>query len=207
MGLYRERILPVLVDRACGTAGLRRWRAELSSGLSGRVLEIGFGSGLNVDYYPSAVEKVFAVEPSATAFRIAQKRIRPSPVAVELVGLDGQSIPLPDDSCDDALCTFSLCTIPDVDAALAEVRRVLRPGGRFHFLEHGLAPDPGVAAWQRRIEPFQRRLADGCHLTRDPVSLVRGAGFVLDDVSQQYGAGPKPWSWFTRGVAVCPDPP
>jgi SAM-dependent methyltransferase len=205
MGFYREHVLPRLVDRACGTAGLRKWRAELSTGLSGRVVEIGFGSGLNVDHYPSTVEKVFAVEPSATAFRIAQKRIGGSPVAVELVGLDGQSIPLPDDSCDDALCTFALCTIPDADAALAEVRRVLRPGGRFHFLEHGLAPDPGVAAWQRRIEPFQCRLADGCHLTRDPVSLVRGAGFVLDDVDQRYGVGPKPWSWFTRGVAVNPE--
>ena len=205
MGFYRERILPVLVDRACGTAGLRRWRAELSSGLSGRVLEIGFGSGHNVDHYPSSVERVFAVEPSARAFRIAQKRIERSPVPVELVGLDGQSIPLPDDSCDDALCTFALCTIPDVDAALAEVRRVLRPGGRFHFLEHGIAPDPGVAAWQHRLEPIQRRLADGCHLTRDPVYLVRGAGFVLDDVAQRYGVGPKPWSWFTRGVAVNPE--
>src|SRR5664280_2446814 len=180
MGLYRERILPVLVDRACGTAGLRRWRAELSSGLSGRVLEIGFGSGLNVDYYPSAVKRVFAVEPSAKAFRIARRRIDSSPVPVELIGLDGQLIPLPDDSCDDALCTFALCTIPDSNAALAEVRRVLRPGGRFHFLEHGLAPDAGVAKWQRRMEPLQRRVADGCHLTRDPVAMVRGAGFILD---------------------------
>src|SRR5450759_5355933 len=99
MGLYRDHILPVLVDRACGTAGLKKWRAELSSGLSGRVLEIGFGSGLNVDCYPSTVERVFAVEPSAKAFRIAQRRIDSSPVPVELIGLDGQLIPLPDDSC------------------------------------------------------------------------------------------------------------
>ena len=204
MGLYRERILPVLVDRACGTAGLMKWRAELSSGLAGRVLEIGFGSGLNVDHYPSTVEQVLAVEPSAKAFRIAQRRIESSPVLIELVGLDGQLIPLPDDSCDDALCTFALCTIPDVDAALAEVRRVLRPGGRFHFLEHGLAPDPRVAVWQRRLEPLQRRVADGCHLTRDPITLVRSAGFGLDDVDQRYGSGPKPWTWFTRGVAVNP---
>ena len=204
MGLYRERILPVLVDRACGTAGLKKWRAELSSGLAGRVLEIGFGSGLNVDHYPSTVEQVLAVEPSAKAFRIAQRRIESSPVLIELVGLDGQLIPLPDDSCDDALCTFALCTIPDVDAALAEVRRVLRPGGRFHFLEHGLAPDPRVAVWQRRLEPLQRRVADGCHLTRDPITLVRSAGFGLDDVDQRYGSGPKPWTWFTRGVAVNP---
>jgi len=204
MGFYRERILPRLVDRACGTAGLRRWRAEVTAGLSGRVLEIGFGSGLNVDYYPSSIERVLAVEPSATAFRIAGKRIRRTAVAIERVGLDGQSIPLPDDSCDNALCTFALCTIPDPDAALAEVRRVLRAGGRFHFLEHGLAPDPGVETWQRRFEPLQRRLADGCHLTRNPVSLVQSAGFVIEDVAQQYGIGPKPWSWFTRGVAVNP---
>src|SRR5665213_2632383 len=204
MGLYREHILPVLVDRACGTAGLKKWRSELSSGLSGRVLEIGFGSGLNIEHYPSTVEKVLAVEPSAKGFRIAQRRIDNSSVPVELVGLDGQSISLPDDSCDDALCTFALCTIPDTDAALAEVLRVLRPGGRFHFLEHGLAPDAGVAVWQRRLEPLQRRVADGCHLTRDPVALVRGAGFTLDDIDQHYGVGPKPWSWFTRGVAVKP---
>jgi ubiquinone/menaquinone biosynthesis C-methylase UbiE len=204
MGFYRERILPRLVDRACGTPGLRRWRAEVASSMSGQVLEIGFGSGLNVDYYPPEVERVYAVEPSAAAYRIAGQRISRSAVLIERVGLDGQSVPLPDDCCDDALCTFTLCTIPDVGAALAEVRRVLRPGGRFHFLEHGLSPDPSVAAWQHRIEPFQRRLADGCHLTRDPVSLVRDAGFVLDDVTQRYGEGPRPWSWFTRGAAVCP---
>ncbi|HUY67499.1 MAG TPA: class I SAM-dependent methyltransferase [Acidimicrobiales bacterium] len=206
MGLYREHILPVLVDRACGTAGLKKWRAELSRGLTGRVLEVGFGSGLNVDHYPSTVERVLAVEPSAKAFRIAQRRIERSPVPIELVGLDGQLIPLPDDSCDHALCTFALCTIPDVNAALAEVGRVLRPGGRLHFLEHGLSPDPGVAAWQRRLEPLQRRVADGCHLTRDPVALVRDAGFGLglEDIDQRYGIGPKPWSWFTRGVAVHP---
>ena len=204
MRFYRDRILPHLVDRACGTAGLRRWRAEVTTGLSGRVLEIGFGSGLNVDYYPSTIERVFAVEPSATALRLAGKRISRSSVAVEHVGLDGQTIPLPDGSCDNALCTFSLCTIPDPVAALSEIRRVVRPGGRFHFLEHGLAPDPGVAAWQHRLEPLQRRLADGCHLTRDPVILVERAGFAIDDVAQRYGKGPKPWSWFTRAVAVSP---
>jgi SAM-dependent methyltransferase len=111
----------------------------------------------------------------------------------------------PDDCCDSALCTFSLCTIPDPDAALAEIRRVLRSGGRFHFLEHGLAPDSGIAVWQRRIEPVQRRLADGCHLTLDPVSRVEHAGSAMDDVTRQYGKGPKPWSWFTRGIAISLD--
>ncbi len=204
MTFYRERILPHLVDRACGTAGLRKWRAQVASGLTGQVLEIGFGSGLNVEYLPADVTKVLAVEPSETAFRIAGKHIGQSGIPITRIGLDGQSIPLPDDSCDSALCTFALCTIPDPEAALAEVRRVLRPGGTFHFIEHGLAPDPGVARWQHRIEPLQRRLADGCHLTREPVPMVEHAGFIVEELSQQYGAGPKPWSYFTRAVVTNP---
>jgi len=121
---------------------------------------------------------------------------------VRQVGLDGQALPLDDASCDAALCTFVLCTIPDVGVALSEVRRVLRPGGRLHFLEHGLAPDARVRAFQRRVEPFQRKVADGCHLTRDPVALVADAGFVLETVDQGYGAGPRAWSYLTRAVAV-----
>ena len=202
VGFYREQVLPRLLDRACSNASMASWRARVTEGLEGRVVEIGFGSGLNLEHYPATVDVVLAVEPAAVARRLAVRRIAASRVAVEHVGLDGQSIPLPDDSCDNALCTFALCTIPDPGAALAEVRRVLRPGGQFHFLEHGLAPDPGVAAWQRRFEPLQRRLADGCHLTRNPVSLVEHADFVIGDVAQQYGIGPKPWSWFTRGTAV-----
>ena len=142
------------------------------------------------------------MEPSATAFRMAARRIGASAVPVEQVGLDGRALPLDDASCDAALCTFALCTIPDVEEALAEVRRVLRPGGRFHFLEHGLAPDARVAAFQRRVEPLQRRIADGCHLTRDPVALVRDAGFEVEEVDQRYGAGPKAWAYLTRAVVV-----
>ena len=167
MGFYREQVLPRLVDRACGSSGLHRWRATVTEGLVGRVVEIGFGSGLNVDFYPPNVELVLAVEPAAVARKLADKRVTQSGVAVEHIGLDGQSIPLEDDSCDSALSTFTLCTIPDAPQALAELRRVMRPGARVHFLEHGLAPDPGIAAWQRRLEPWQRRIADGCHLTRD----------------------------------------
>ena len=120
------------------------------------------------------------------------------------VGLDGQRIPLDENSCDGALSTFTLCTIPNVAAALAELRRVVRPGGRFHFLEHGRSPDARVATWQRRIEPVQKRLADGCHLTRDIADLVEQAGFELEQVSSRYAKGPKPWSWFTEGVAINP---
>jgi ubiquinone/menaquinone biosynthesis C-methylase UbiE len=204
MGLYREHVLPHLMDRACSTTDLRRWRTSVTRGLRGTVVEIGFGSGLNVPALPPEVTLVYAVEPAAVARRLARRRIAASPVRIEHVGLRGESIPLGDECCDSSLSTFTLCTITDVGRALAEVRRVLRPGGRFHFLEHGLSPDPSVAAWQRRLEPIQKRVADGCHLTRDPTELVRAAGFEIERVESRYAKGPKPWSWFTEGVAVKP---
>ena len=204
MGVYREHLLPRLVDRACGTRELRRWREQVTAGLSGTVVEIGFGSGLNVPAYPAEVSLVYAVEPAATARHLARKRIAASPVRVEHIGLRGESIPLDDGSCDGALSTFTLCTIPDVEGALAEIRRVLRPGGRFHFLEHGLSPDASIARWQHRMEPLQKRLADGCHLTRDPAALVRSAGFEIERVESRYASGPKPWTWLTEGAAVTP---
>jgi len=199
---YREQVVPRLVALTCGASALSGLRARTAAGLSGRVVEIGFGSGYNLPHYPPDVERVLAVEPSATAWRMASRRIGATTVPVEQVGLDGQSIPLDDASCDGALCTFALCTIPDPVAALAEVRRVLRPGGRFHLLEHGLSPDARVATFQHRVEPLQRRIADGCHLTRDPVALVRQAGFRVEEVDQKYGAGPKAWAYLTRAATV-----
>jgi SAM-dependent methyltransferase len=199
---YRRQVVPRLVALTCGSAGLSGLRTRTALGLSGQVVEIGFGSGFNMPYYPDEVERVLAVEPSATAFRLAGKRIAASPIPVEQVGLDGQALPLEDASCDGALCTFVLCTIADPATALAEVRRVLRPGGRLHFLEHGLAPDQKVLAFQHKVEPLQRRLADGCHLTRDPVALVRSAGFDIEEIEQKYGAWPKAWSYLTRASTV-----
>lgn len=204
MGFYRERVLPHIIDRACGTPELHEWRARVATGLAGQVVEIGFGSGLNMAAYPADVEVVYAVEPAAVARRLSEPRVAASAVEVRHVGLDGQRIPLDENSCDGALSTFTLCTIPNVAAALAELRRVVRPGGRFHFLEHGRSPDARVATWQRRIEPVQKRLADGCHLTRDIADLVEQAGFELEQVSSRYAKGPKPWSWFTEGVAINP---
>lgn len=204
MGFYRERVLPHIIDRACGTPELHEWRAQVAAGLAGQVVEIGFGSGLNMAAYPADVEVVYAVEPAAVARRLSEPRVAASAVEVRHVGLDGQRIPLDENSCDGALSTFTLCTIPNVAAALAELRRVVRPGGRFHFLEHGRSPDARVATWQRRIEPVQKRLADGCHLTRDIADLVEQAGFELEQVSSRYAKGPKPWSWFTEGVAINP---
>jgi len=199
---YKEQVVPRLVAVTCGASALSGLRAATTSGLSGRVVEIGFGSGHNVPHLPAEVDRVLAVEPSSTAWRMASRRVGASPVPVEQVGLDGQALPLEDASCDGAICTFALCTIPDPVAALAEVRRVLRPGGRFHLLEHGLAPDARVAAFQRRFEPVQRRIADGCHLTRDPLALVTAAGFTVEEVEQKYGAGPKAWAYLTRAATV-----
>ncbi len=204
MGLYRRRILPRLIDVACGSAELGRWRARVTEGLAGRVVEIGFGSGLNVPHYPAGVEVVLAVEPADAALALARRRIDASAVPVERVGLDGQQVPLADASCDAALVTFTLCTIPDPQQALAELRRIVRPGGRLHLLEHGIAPDPSVRRWQRRLEPVQRRLADGCHLTRDPLALITSAGFEPEWADQRYARGPRPWSWFTAAVARNP---
>lgn len=198
-------MLPRLVDVACGSKGYLRWREKTAAGLSGTVLELGFGSGVNLAVLPADVVEVLAVEPSATAMRIAERRISTSGVRVVHVGLDGQRIELDDASCDSALCTFTLCTIPDATAALDEVRRVLRPGGRLHVLEHGLAPDESVVAWQHRLEPLQRRLFGGCHLTRDPIALLEGAGFEPGHATQRYGKGPKPWTYLTRTVATVRD--
>jgi ubiquinone/menaquinone biosynthesis C-methylase UbiE len=182
-----------------------RWRSKAIAGLRGRVVEVGFGSGRNVGLYPREVEIVLAVEPSAGARKLASKRIAASKVPVEHIGLDGQSIPLGEESCDCALATFTLCTVPDARQVLAELRRVLKPGGSFHFLEHGLAPDASVARWQRRLDPLQRRIADGCHLTRDPLALLAEAGFDVEWSKQRYVKGPRPWSYFTVGVATKPD--
>ena len=181
---------------------MHRWRQQVTAGLSGSVVEIGFGSGLNVGHYPPEVRQVWAVEPAAVARRLAERRIAQAGVNVDHVGLAGESLPLGDRSCDAALSTFTLCTVRDPVAVLAELRRVLVVGGRFHFLEHGIAPDPPVARWQHRLEPLQRRFADNCHLTRDPAELVAASGMRIESVEQRYARGPRPWSWFTIGVAV-----
>lgn len=204
MALYRDRVLPHLVDRFCNSHQLRALRREVAADLSGTVIEIGFGSGLNLAAYPAAVTRVYAVEPSPGARQLATERIREYAVPVEYVGLTGESIDLDDDTCDAALCTFTLCTIPDVTGALAELRRVLRPGAVFRFLEHGLAPEPSVATWQRRLEPVQKLLAGGCHLTRDATALVRDAGFVVEHTEARYTTGPRIQTWTTSGFAHNP---
>lgn len=204
MGFYSTHIVPRFIDKALGTPAMQEGRNAVAAGLSGTVLEIGFGSGLNVASYPPEIELVYAVEPALTARKIAVPRIAASPIPIQYAGLHGETVALADNSCDGALCTFTLCTIPGVEQALAELRRVLKPGGRFHFLEHGLAPDAKTQTWQRRLDPLEKRLADGCHLTRDPVELVKAAGFELEFVHSEYTKGPKPWVFMTFAQAINP---
>jgi SAM-dependent methyltransferase len=202
MGFYAEHVLPRIINRCCGMKESRPLRQRVCAGLHGQVLEIGFGTGHNVPFYPDAVEEVAAVEPSELSWKLAADRVAASPIAVQRSGLDGQSLPFPDNSFDAALSTWTLCTIPDPVLALKEVRRVLRPGGTLHFLEHGLAPDESVQRWQRRLEPLNKRMAGGCHLTRRVVDLLGTAGFAVDEVDVFYEDGaPKPVGADSLGVA------
>lgn len=204
VGFYEQRVLPRVIDRLCGSAAMHGLRRKAMDGLSGTIIELGFGSGPNIGLYPDEVTAVLAVEPSMGAREIAADRVAKSIIPIEFIGLDGASLPLDDASVDGALATFTLCTIDDLDTALAEVMRVVRPGGRFHFLEHGLAPDDRVRRWQYRLDPIEKRIAGGCRLTRDAAALVAAAGFHFDDVVSFYGQGPKPWSYFTWAQAIRP---
>ena len=204
MGVWSERVVPRLTDRMLDTDEVGRLRDAACRGLHGRVLEIGFGSGLNLPHLPAAVSDLGAVEPADVGWALSERRRESARLPVRRRGLDGQHLAEPDQSYDAVLTTFALCTIPDAAAALAEVRRVLRPGGTLHFLEHGLAPDPGVATWQRRLEPAQRRVFAGCHLTRDVPALVAAAGLDVLEVEQWYLPGPRfarPWTFGSVGVA------
>jgi SAM-dependent methyltransferase len=202
--VWDERVLPRLTDRSLRGPELDGLRRAVCAGLTGRVLEIGFGSGLNVPWYPVEVTSVTAIEPSDLAWELADARRSTSDVPVDRAGLDGQRLDLPDDSHDSALVTFSLCTVPDPLAALREARRVVRAGGRLHALEHGIAPEESVRRWQRRMEPAQRTVFAGCRLTRDVPALIASAGWRVEDREQDYLPGPalsRPWTYVYRLVA------
>lgn len=193
MSWWSRQVAPRAIDVLLGTGEVHEQRARVCEGLEGEVLEIGFGSGLNADHYPPAVERVFGVEPSDVAWHIAErKHLRAGGPPVVRAGLDGQALEIADASVDSALSTFTLCTIPHHEAALSEVRRVLRPGGSFHFLEHGLSPDPGVARWQHRLTPVQRRVAAGCHLDRPIADAVERSGLVIEELEEFYLHAPIP---------------
>jgi len=205
LGLYGERVLPRIINVVCGLKSVEPLRKRVCDGLEGDVVEIGFGSGLNVPFYPARVTRVAAVEPADVGWKLAEKRLRSTSVPVERSGLDGQSLPFPDASFDSALSTWTMCTIPDVATALSELRRVLKPGGTLRFVEHGLAPDEAVRRWQHRLEPVQKRVFGGCHLTRPVADMLTAAGFTITDLDVFYEDGtPKPLGANSLGAAVSP---
>jgi ubiquinone/menaquinone biosynthesis C-methylase UbiE len=202
VGIYRAQILPRLQDKVMGSKRLREARGRVCAGLEGDVVEIGFGTGLNAYYYTSKITKLVAVEPSRVCMKIAQPRIAKAPVPVEYGGLTGERLDLPTAAFDAVLSTWTLCTIPNMDAALAEIRRILKPGGSFHFIEHGHAPDEKVARTQARLEPVNKLLAGGCHLTRRIPDDIERAGFAIDAIERYYFPGePKPMGFTYEGRA------
>ena len=203
MGFYTDRVLPHLINAVMDNKQTRRIRRRVCADLSGEVVEIGFGTGHNLPFLPATVTFLHAIEPSGLGVELARERIASAPVPVEVVGLDGQRLPLPDESVDAALCTWTLCTIPDAVGAVREVRRVLKPGGRMHFVEHGASPDAGVRKWQDRLNGVQNRLAGGCNLNRHIVAILSEGGLKVERLDNYYGKGePKPLGWMSEGIAV-----
>jgi ubiquinone/menaquinone biosynthesis C-methylase UbiE len=202
MGFYEDQVLPRFIDVALGTKRLGHLRERVAAQLDGEVLEIGFGSGRNVPFYPSTVTRVRAVDPATVGRKLAEKRVAASSVPVEYVGLDGEDLPLDDSSVDHVLTTWTLCTIPDVSRALEEVSRVLRPGGSLHFLEHGRSSDAKVVKWQDRMTPLQRRLGGGCHLNRPIDRLITDSPLRISRLENYELPGPKSLGYMYEGVAT-----
>jgi ubiquinone/menaquinone biosynthesis C-methylase UbiE len=202
VGVYRDQVLPRGLDPVLRGREFAGPRARAAAGLEGEVLEIGFGSGLNISFYPAGLKRVRAVEPASAGRRLAARRAAACPVPVEYAGSDAQVLPVGDASVDSVLSTWTLCTIPDATRALAEIVRVLRPGGALRFVEHGLAPDERVARLQRRLTPLQRRAFGGCHLDRRIDQLVAAAGLELTRLDTYYMQGPRALGYTFEGVAV-----
>lgn len=205
MGLWDKFVVPPLISCACATKPIMKQREKVVPKAKGRVLEIGCGSGTNFDFYdPLQIERLYALEPSEGMMKRAKAAAEDLPWAdrIEFLEMGAENLPLDDASIDTAVITFVLCTIPDWSSALAEVRRVLKPGGKVLFSEHGLSPDQGIAKWQKRVERFWKPLAGGCRLTRDAQAMLHDSGFVLEDVETMYlPSTPKIAGYVTWGTA------
>jgi ubiquinone/menaquinone biosynthesis C-methylase UbiE len=201
MSLYDTWILPRIIDAVMRQKHLARYRAEVVGSAQGRVLEIGVGSGLNLHYYGERVEQVIGLDPSPRLLELARQRAANTSLPVEFVLGSATAIPLADASIDTIVMTWTLCSVPDAAAALREMHRVLKPGGRLLFVEHGLAPESAVVRWQHRLTPIWRRVAGGCHLDRRMDELIRGAGFDLSQLQTGYAPGPRPMAFMYQGCA------
>ncbi len=197
MSFYDRHVLPKVLDWSCNTKPVRRQRQKVVPLAAGRVLEIGIGSGLNLPYYdPEKVERLIGLDPAEEMLAYARRRSETLPFAVEYLVLDGENIPLEGRSVDTVLVTYTLCTIPDAIAALEGMRRVLKPGGRLIFCEHGKAPDESVLRWQRRLHPIWNRIGGGCNLDRDVPAMIEAAGFRIDTLDSMYLPGAPRFAGF-----------
>ncbi len=201
MNVYEKYLLPRLIDLAMRSKADAAEREKLIPHAAGVVLEVGIGSGLNLPFYGPAVECLYGVDPSLELWKLARRRLARVSVPVEFLGASAEGIPIEDMTVDTVVMTWTLCSIPGAKRALQEMKRVLKPGGRLLFVEHGLAPDRAVAAWQDRLNPLWRKVAGGCNLNRRIEDLIVGAGFRLTEIHRGYGGGPKPMAYLYRGVA------
>jgi ubiquinone/menaquinone biosynthesis C-methylase UbiE len=201
MSIYDKWILPRLTDLAMRNREAARYRSQLVPQACGAVLEIGVGSGLNLPFYGAAVNRLFALDPSEELLRMARKKAEAMVFPVEFLTHTGEEIPLGDRTLDMVVTTWTLCTIPDPLKALKEMKRVLKPGGTLLFAEHGLAPEPGVQAWQQRLNPAWRRFTGGCNLNRKTDDLIRASGFTIVELETAYAKGLRPMSYIYSGRA------
>lgn len=202
MGFYERWIVPRLLDLAMRNRLLDHYRQRTIKTAQGLVLEVGVGSGLNLPLYGPTVTRVVAIDPSPELLRIASRRTADVVIPVSLLRASAEDLPLADAVFDTIVMTWTLCSIPNPMAALTEMRRVLRPGGRLIFVEHGLSPEIRVARWQQRLTPYWKRIGGGCHLDRKTDDLIRGAGFQIDAIETGYMKGPRSWTFMYRGSAT-----
>lgn len=206
MGIYSNYIFPRVLNSFMSSGQFKKQRKKLLESVGGEILEIGFGTGLNLEFYPEHVRKITAIDPNAGMNQVAQRNIKKSGIEVDSRILSGENLPIEDRSFDTVVCTWTLCSIPDAQRALREVKRVLRPGGRFFFVEHGLAPDPAVQKWQHRLTPIQKVIGDGCHLNRPIDQMVTGEGFKLSEIETFYmPKAPRFAGFMFRGIATVED--
>lgn len=204
MGLYRRYVLPRMIETFCAQPPMTELRSRYVPRAAGDVLEIGIGSGLNLPHYGEQAHSVTGLDPAAELTSLARERAATARPDVSVLEVSGEEIPADDARFDSIVCTWTLCSIPNVYRALSEMRRVLKPGGSFYFVEHGLAPEAGVQSWQRRLEPLWKVIGGGCHLTRKTDELLEDAGFVLAELDSGYQPGPRWAAFMTHGVAVKP---